>query len=422
MKLLRLLMALQVALCCAISSADARMSFDSYGSGKLRLRDLNRQAVGPAATPPGALITLNGADLTAARARLAATKAGTADTVVAHVGDSIKHGYQNNGANGTRTGTAANAPPAQLAALSQASLGVPGRATSLIGASDESITYLPTYDPRYANGGTPLSLVTTGNAANALGGRPFTTSTAGRFFRFTPADAVDTIDAYWLTDTGASDWDLTFAGTAVGTILGNQAQAARKQTFTFTRGTGAIQATKGAATGSAFISGIDAYDSTIKSVRHLNLGWGGAKAADLASTAFGYSYLNGFKTIGAHVTFIMVGTNDWTAGTTTASFKASVQALIDAARLTGLPVLETQFPSDLSVASQAAQDAIVNATRELGVSNGIPVIEHNARFGSYTQAAANGYTADFVKLHPNTAGYALMADGMNEFMKLLAQP
>ena len=115
-----------------------------------------------------------------------------------------------------------------------------------------------------------------------------------------------------------------------------------------------------------------------------------------------------------------IGINDWTAGTTVASFTASMQKIVDAAKLSGDVVLMTPFPSDLSAASQTAQDAIVSAIKQLGVTNSVPVIDNRARFDSYTQAVADGGALDFYKLHLNTNGYALRADSVTALMKLLA--
>lgn len=155
-------------------------------------------------------------------------------------------------------------------------------------------------------------------------------------------------------------------------------------------------------------------------ISHLNLGWDGRRAADIASTTYGYSYLSGYRTIGAHLMFVNIGINDWTAGTTVASFTASMQKMVVAARLSGNVVLMTPFPNDLSAAGQSAQDAIVAAIRQLGATNGEAVIDNRARFGSYAKAVADGRAADFYKLHPNTAGYAMMADSVTALMSLVA--
>lgn len=137
-------------------------------------------------------------------------------------------------------------------------------------------------------------------------------------------------------------------------------------------------------------------------VQTYNAGISGAKTDSLASATYRNVQQTMLKTSGwgADAVFIMCETNDAGQGTPVATFKANMQAAITAAVNAGSDViLVTGFPlngTDLTPYTAALYD--------LADSNDLPLLDMQARWGTWAQANALGLYND--NAHPLAPGYA----------------
>lgn len=355
------------------------------------------------------------------RAALAARAAGTRNAKLMVVSDS--------------TGVGAYAPPSVSAAanakgfcwsaLLNAALnnaGIPSNYGATFGDCSNSTTpaTLSTYDPRVSLGAN-----WTLGAFYTFGGGVVNNATAGSqtVYSFTPAEVFDTIEVTYITNTGYGQFSIAVdGGAAIGAAVNcNAALAAAQTTRTTTRGTHRVDIFRSAPTGADGalpIVSVRVWDSTRRTVDILNASVNGTTTTLQSATASAFSALNVGPVYAPDLTIICLDINDWANSvapgmydlvtTTTHSFQ--LQKIITAYRATGDVVLMTGAPSATGTFSQAVQDGIYTATRNLAAVNNIPLIDIDAEWGRYVAAAAAGYYTPWNDVtHPGPNGHANIA-------------
>lgn len=314
---------------------------------------------------------------------------------VCFVGDSLTAGW---GA-GTDTWQAAaylKSFPRQLA-RQLAAAGLPAADDNFF--STRMATTPAAYDTR-------LTIAAAWTPADRSGpGLSWASSSAGAF-SFLPANAVDTVDIYYINPSGATfSVDLGGVGSTTPTLVQND--SLNKVTVTFTRALAAINIAR--VTGTIYLVGVDAYDSTTPRVTTYNWGAGGWNSNDWVSTAANYYPFNSLGVLAPDITFFMLGANESNTGVSTATYKANMQTLITKAKLSGDAVLINRHPASGGYATnQVAQNT---ANYELAATNGLAVVDVYDRWAAGDKA---WFLVDTV--HCNPGGYGDYARFLNDLL------
>lgn len=334
------------------------------------------------------------------RLAVAKVRRGTANAKLALIGDSTTRGL---GGNGGNNGDVLNSYPTQLATILNKKIGLTTGVGNLIGGSAGGATPITGLDSRVTFGGGWTS------SAGTTAGGTLLTSTASGTLAFTPVAAFDTADIYYPRNSGWGTWNANIGGGSSTLITNSNANAFLKATLT---GSLAVQAVNCVwASGSAFLAGIDTYDSATKQISVWNMGWSGATAGNWNNSTWLYGPLSSIATYDPDLSIINLGINDWTAGTSLATFAANLQALITACKAVGDAIIVTPTPTQVSGGvTLAVQGTYVEVIKGLARTNNVPVVDLWTRFGSWEAMDALG--AEFGANHPNGLGYADMAQAI----------
>jgi len=345
---------------------------------------------------------------TKTRAQLAAVSGGTGYARFAVMGDSTVAGFGSTGATPNRSG----AVVVGLKAALRATQSRPVLSTSYIGDQSFFVTNgiaAHTVDSRLsAPDGTGYTAQTT----RCAGGSMLANSLNANRLGFLAEDPVDTFDIYYARNAGLGSTKVNRVGSVQGTFNGAGTPSATLK-YTYSTVLGSTDPLYFAInSGNSFISGIDAYDSTTKSVRLFGIGWSGGRVADWIANVNGFDPFPSLLAMQLDLVVLRVGTNDARTNSGLAAFSTNLTTLVDALIAGGTNVaIATHFPFDPAVASQAQQDSYVQAARDVATSRSLRVFDTYARIGTYANAVANGWMYD--TLHPNASGYqidtALMA-------------
>jgi len=338
------------------------------------------------------------------KAALLAARAGTADCKVAFVGDSTTMGAW--GAGSGYTGARPFCRADKFADFLRAS-GFTAYKSSYWGDSYTN-TLLAAYDTRITRGTNWVS-----NFLSILGGTSNTHNTNGSFttISFAPTEIIDTVDVYYITNTGYGSCQVLVDGVVNGAALtGAGSLAVVKATRTFSAGVHAIGIQK-TVDGTFHLLGVDCYNASAKGVRCWQMGAGGVKASDVAAAAAVYDPTSLLKTYAPDLTVINLGINDWLNATAPATYQAAISTIVDAARLSGDVLIEVPVASSYASTSQANQELITFALRQTAANKGVPIADLNAAMRNYTSATTAGYflpASDLI--HPGPTGYQFMAN------------
>jgi len=166
--------------------------------------------------------------------------------------------------------------------------------------------------------------------------------------------------------------------------------------------------------GTVQLAGIEFFDTSTDRKQVLNLsrsGWTASNATTSATQAAALPTLGKlFDQRSSSLLMLNFGINDENGGITTASFKTSMQILIDAAVAKSAPVLLVGH----NATSATPGAGYIQAHRELADTNGIPYFNLAALY-SWAQIVANGWNFDGSS-HLNADGYAAMAAKLDGFL------
>lgn len=384
----------------------------SVGVGSARAADAN-QALGLAAKALSAnapanstwgVYNLTPTSLPRWRKCIANVRAGTGRCKLATVGDSTTAGLLSNG---TSTNIRPNSYPYVMAKrlmYQGAQIATIDSTWGDAGAADSSST-LPTFDSRITFGSGWL----TSGEPFSLGGHVPANATTTNTYSFAPAGSFDTIDIYYIQNTGLATFTVNVDGGATAATINSAGSiSVQKATITVAAGTHTINIQRNGTGGTAFIIGIDAYLSTAPKVAVWNMGSCSSTSGNwAANTSAPWDPTQAIVTVAPDVAVINLGINDMRTGVSLATTIANIQTIITALAAHMDVVLTIPVPSQTSIIPQATQDAYRAALIGLATANSVPLIDLPARFVNYTTANSNGFMAD--QLHPDAQGYQDMA-------------
>ena len=344
------------------------------------------------------------------RAGLASVIAGTGNSRICCIGDSTTAGTSSAG-NGWVNARLASYPNQLITLLNN--MGIYANGGCAIGSGTPTDSQFLGYDPRWTFGSGWAT-----NTVVTLGAGTINNNGAGALTaaNFTPAQEFDTIDIWYIQNSGYGTFTIGVdGGAAVGAAVSAAGTLSiQKATRTVTKGLHTLNITK-TVTGNILICGINTYDSTKSRVDVFNCARGGGKVADISADTNVWDPLKLLRIYAPDLSIIALTINDWIAATASGSFTTSTQAIIAAARESGDVVLATGFPSKTTSASLANQDAITAALRPIAANMGLPLIDISQEWGLYTTALAAGYFApENDPVHPGPTGYAYMAQRVFE--------
>lgn len=353
------------------------------------------------------------------RSALAATISGGADSKLAFIGDSTDQGAWASGAEfaGNR-----KLCVAQIVAKRLNGIGVPVNVASQFGGTSMSAANLQAYDPRTVLGAG----WTTSTAFSAVGNNLLQNTADLTRYDFTPLDVddqplvFDRIEVTYLKLPSFANFTVAVDGGAAA-FTSTQAGTGALDTVTVSVASGThtvnIAKTAGDVAKTLLIQGIKCYSSTAKSVHVLNLSAGGFKASDMANTATYYGCLNGIKHFAPNLSVINCTINDSIAATPVATYKANLQAVIDACKLSGDVILRTGNTVQAGYSGWVidADEPYITAMYELAVANNLLFIDVKSRIGQYVEANIAGFMVEGV--HPTRVGYADIATPVFDLVK-----
>jgi len=347
--------------------------------------------------------------LTRWNAAVVAMQAGIRNAKILFLGDSTTAGFFATGVNSAGCRDLATATV--FAKSLTAEVGYYG---STIGDGTNGLSTFQAYDPRWVF--APEWSV---GAVVGLGGGTIgcPISVSATTTTFTPAQAFDTIDIYYIQNSGYGTLNLNVDGGATlgATINTSGSLSIAKATRSCALGVHALNLAKPIG-GQIMLIGVSTYNSAIKGVECLCAGKMGLTSTSgaLAVSAWDPAVSTATGTIAQiapDLTIINLSINDWVVGVAPAIYATNIQALIDVYRLYGDVVLQTGIPEAPGTVSIANQRLIVSEMRQLAVKNGIPILDIHQIWGDYNYAKNTlGYFAPANDLvHPGSTGYAAIA-------------
>ncbi len=341
-------------------------------------------------------------------AALANVKAGLGDERIMPVGDSTTYGSWSL-ANGDTGDSASAGYPAFLAQFFNAA-NINAQREAFVGDGSTS-----------AGGETTLAKdarVVAGawiqQSGKTAGGCFMTDTTVGSPLLFTPNAAVDNFKIWYGKNTGLGVLAYNLNGAGGSTVNTSATLGVGNVTISGTLGPNTLNLDYSSGAAGVFLIGVEAWNSTISSVRILNSGWPFAKSADLAGHASAFAAQDTVVAMAPDVILLDAGINDWANGVSLATYEANMQQMITAFKVNSDVVLVTPAPTGIATVSLATQQGFVNVLYKLAAVNKIPLIDNFSRWKSYEianvapllfyQAGSNA--------HPNAHGYADFAQSI----------
>lgn len=353
------------------------------------------------------------------RVALANTMSGLSDSKSVFIGDSTDCGYYASGSQyaGNRKLTVPQAFAKRLAGI-----GVPVSTASQFGTQSVPTGSLAAYDPQWTYGAGWSGSSVGSVAGGFLLQNTSDTTTAN----YTPTDVngtalvFDRIEICYLKNSTYANFTVAVdGGAALFTSTQAGAGAFDTQTINVTSGTHTINIAKTApdAAKTFYLASIRAYSSTAKTVQVMNLAGGSMDSTKMANSAQYFGTVNMLTRVAPHLTTINCSINDALAATSIATYKANIQAIITAAKISGDVILRTGNTGSPGYSGFVldSDDKYIAALEELAVLNGCPFINIKSRLGQFAEMSALGFIVD--GLHPTQAGYYDIANPLFELAK-----
>lgn len=350
-----------------------------------------------------------GANLLNWRKVVASVRAGAGRGRVLFIGGSATMG-QGAGTGGTNNldGAYARAFPSRLVPLLNGF--VPTSMQSIFGNQNSGAVAINDYDPRVTFGtgwgvttgilsmGGPMLRFVTGSGVGSLG--------------FTPAGVFDNFTIVYLQNTSQGSFKVNVdGGASLATIDAAGAQSLQSISYTVALGAHTINV-EGQNTGNVNVIGIMAWDSTVPTIDICLGASSGAKVDSYynggSSQAWTPIYV--FPFIAPDLTIINLVTNDSNNGTDLATYIATLQILITAAKATGDVILMAGPPSNTTPATDGTLDTYISAMLDLALANDCCMLNMKQRWGGY--AEIQPYFPYYDNLHPGQLGYEDVAQAV----------
>jgi hypothetical protein len=344
------------------------------------------------------------------RSALARAQSGGAPATIAVIGDSLGMGA-GGGTGGTTNCNAAKVVswPYRLAQLFT-NAGIPASGFACWGDNfvPGGLSALELYDPN-------ISIPTKTNWSMSLSPvtRAFLNSSDTTALNFTPPEATDKIDIYYIQNSGFGTFTVKdgIGGTTLSTVTPAASAAIAKASITRTLSANTISIQRTGTGTSLYIVGIDTWNSA----KHLVKVWGcscyGLQSGDLS----GYSGAPWDPRVGLDVPapdLVIIGphTNDKEAGVSAATMKTNVQTIITARKAAGADVILTQMHQNSSTTNDSLLPAYSAAYYDLARTNSCPLVDFRLRMQSF--AIGNAAARYFDNIHLTKLGQADEANGV----------
>ena len=247
---------------------------------------------------------------------------------------------------------------------------------------------------------------------STLGGSFYTASAATSDLSFTPTQQVDTFVLWYYRNAGFAtiSWKVN-GGSTTNINTANASAVLGSTTISVPLGFNTL-ALNWVSGGNAAIIGVQAYNTTKKSVNVAQCGWYGSTTATWNNGQGVYGPLAALTTIAPDLTIINLGINNWNGGIgNLPCYLTDMQVIINAALAGGGEVVLMSPNPTGAATSLAVQQQFVDALAGLAASNNILFYDNWRRMGGvYTANNTNGLMSD--TLHPNSAGYSGVANGL----------
>jgi hypothetical protein len=240
--------------------------------------------------------------------------------------------------------------------------------------------------------------------STTLGGVMFTASSAGTF-SYTPEMPVDNFELWDIVGPGLGTISYNIDGGA-DTNLVQAGTAASRRTVIPAGSSGTHTLNIKWVSGTGYIGGVRAWDSTVKAFDFLNCGRGSSTTVDWTVNTQPYNSLPVLANLTASADFvtIMLGENDELQSLTETTFKTNYQTIINTVTASGANVLLiTPIPVSSGTVPLATQALTQKWCQDLALSNSLPLLDLFAYYGDWN--AMNNAGLMFSGGHPNKAGY-----------------
>ncbi len=152
----------------------------------------------------------------------------------------------------------------------------------------------------------------------------------------------------------------------------------------------------------------------------LNIGRGSATAGDVVVTTNAWSSLSAISALAtnADAAIIDLTINDAAANTNVTTYKANIQAIINAllAASSGMTIiLMTGNPTNPAIDNATNQANFRQYYKDLALLNDLPLIDQWVIYTDYATMVSNNLM--FNSRHPNTAGYASLGAYVGDTLK-----
>jgi len=351
---------------------------------------------------PEGFYNFTGSNLANWQRALTAQRRGAANAIIGCLGDSTVAGQ---GAAGNELASNAKSLswPTQLAKL------IPDGSWSSVWGDNNiaaSAGILHAFDARLSRAGWTIR----NNKSNTLCGGFFHGQSSAATHSFTPTNPIDTIEIWYVRSPGYGYFTIDVdGGSPLATISCTGPDAFLKTAAICQLGLHRINLTRTAADATdIYLTALRAYNSAVKEVSVYNLGgcrWG---SADFIANQYPWNTLPAMTAIAPNLVFFEAGIiNDWNdkipLATVTSNMKAVIKALkavnCDIMLMSGAPSEATGY-----YPSYTAQAAYVDNMKSLAYAANVPFIDVWGLWGGKWSKPAM-----FDSLHPNGAGYGLIA-------------
>ncbi|MDV9040898.1 SGNH/GDSL hydrolase family protein [Stenotrophomonas sp. RAC2] len=233
---------------------------------------------------------------------------------------------------------------------------------------------------------------------------------------YSPVGSVTKFRLWYATFTGLNNaLQVRIDGVLVDTINTSGSALLTFRDYNVAAGSHNIAVTP-TGSGSAFVQGIEAFNGTATPVL-LQGGWGGARAANLASAANPWNSLPGMKTIAPDFVIYYCTINDAGAGTSAAAYKGQVETVIEQLYPKANGCLCVGFPANVSGVTNGLYDAYATALKQLAVDRAWFFLDLRDVFGN-TWSEANTRGLAYDSHHPNGDGHQAIAAALKGFLPL----
>jgi len=342
-------------------------------------------------------------------AAIANVKAGTGRATLAIVGDSTQTGLGDSGAGGgggSNPDTSGNCYRPKCAPVALRQLftvaGLPSRSDAILGDNygpNGSVINYTSYNPNVTMA-AGWSIDTT-FANRTAAGNYFLCTTGTAAMTFTPEETANRFDILYVVETGAGTFTITDASGTLATIDANNTAALGK--VTVSRAGSSIlpiSIQRTGVGGSIKIIGIIPYDTNAPRFEIWNLGYSGAEASNqwLASN-LPTSPFNVIGLLNPNAFKFELGLNDSNGSRTPATFKTSMQSLIDKVKVPTIDIL-LAVPHQARPSSYVIPAGYITALNELAATNAAALVDF------YNNVSLILATDFFDTVHLTQAGYA----------------